>query len=548
MEHSCPALAYQFVYLKSFASLILYSQVIIQLDMLTMASPPDVCEAHPLGIAHGVQQHSPDEALPARLSLMGLPAEVRLMVLRYLLDSRDVFEEPPPIVADRYAEVQESETESESGSDSDLEEQEEEDNACDSPKDTHDEHEHRQDVSDNEIASTLIIDDDAVSSSSRHDSVLSPSIHPKILQTCHQLYNEGIRIMYADKTVHVAYYFVDDEWVKPRGFVLGKRSVRAALRQYPSLKLITRWVIDFYCDSYEGSYQLGWDIEWCEGLDEWSNFLSQEAAALRSVTNIDHLRIATEFMMDIPSPAVREQYMSLFCNRSRVLRAKRVSIIPLHEAQIDARIKADIESSRPAVDLSTMRDNLLSLVEKIIKKSNRMEWTGDEFVRLDDDYYDESYYEYGEYSIVSFGSTKQVADVLRKLDWPADWDIDQFYNDAKELLPLTKDYLQRALADLETRATKADALDLTKAPNEEKFGNRDWDWWGIEQQLNLERGYKPPLSKQGILRKRDWFQELKSMVQKWDEETDDLLALCDAATSAYDKLDGTTSTGGHTTR
>lgn len=161
---------------------------------------------------------------------------------------------------------------------------------------------------------------------------------------------------------------------------LASLSIEDLLIRYPSLKSVRKWHISLFCGCNE-------HIEACELEDDncWSTLLVRDVTALRGIRNMERLSLDTALWPEDGSVGgTDEQCFKTLCNPFRTLRSTNCVVSIPGQPDLEKKISADILSTKPIVELDSMRRRLVNLFNDIIEKSDHLYWTGRE---LDVDYH-----------------------------------------------------------------------------------------------------------------------------------------------------------------
>ncbi|KAK5080026.1 hypothetical protein LTR70_009036 [Exophiala xenobiotica] len=409
---------------------------------------------------------------PAILSLLGLPAEIRVMILKYLLCSEDpdqCLTDLPQVVEDRLLEglLTDSDGEEEDGQDTDDEYtiggDGEHSYHVHLPTDgsveagqgrlcgwlrrlancVHQTHPSTSTISPS--ISNVILDDKPRLSSPQDPSASKCvlGLHPQILAACRMLYAEGQHILYEHKIVKVTYFA--DENIKPRAYVLGESSVEEAMKKYPALKQIKRWAVGIFSDCEQRIYN--YEFEDPGGYRLWSSRLFIDIAALLSVSDMEYLDIEVAYLPGPDSPPDNDYdlfWFEMFCNPFRVLRSWECSVsIPTHKGRdLERTIEEHIRSDRPMLEPWTFFDrDLEPLFNDVHAIADLLCWDGQKLVQKEIQQHCQ---------IPQFDQIEAAEDLLESIrDAVYGWDTDVFFIEARNLLRLIQTYLPKVLAYLE---------------------------------------------------------------------------------------------------
>lgn len=165
-------------------------------------------------------------------SLLGLPIEIRINILRILLVSKRP-------IADR------SDAFKKKG---------------DHPDD--------QDSEQSEI--------DRIREPLKRTTSITSGLQPQILQTCSQIYLEGVDLLHMN-TVQACYLLDEEEVQNSHAFVLGERSIQSALKRYPSVRGVKKWCVEIRIWAQDAI-----DVDYSKRLwlQSWASTLSGDMRTL----------------------------------------------------------------------------------------------------------------------------------------------------------------------------------------------------------------------------------------------------------------------------
>jgi hypothetical protein len=325
--------------------------------------------------AHASNDYGPVLSQP---TLMGLPPEIRLEILRYVLVAKLPIGGPEVFYDDT-----DHDTDEETDNDTDDDTVSSDDDAASdsgsiSSINRHDhnrisynktEDEHQDEDEAVEEGDEQVGDDDEDEEYEDDQSVDEglPTLWPGILRVCRQLYIEGIHLLH-ENTVRINYHLQLPDLNHLCVYAFGQGSLQAALDKYAGLRNITTWEIIFSVGGWESDdYCVAWDA-W----DEWffinGVLLSKDMSALRQMQDI--LVTAKIVCHDDDCEDTFTPIRNYIDYCLRILRCKSLEISGnLFDHDRTASITDDVQSRRRALSLSSIRSAVRRLVDSVLERS-----------------------------------------------------------------------------------------------------------------------------------------------------------------------------------
>ncbi|KAK5941162.1 hypothetical protein PMZ80_006439 [Knufia obscura] len=320
------------------------------------------------------------------------------------------------------------------------------------------------------------------------------SLHPQILATCRMLNIEGRNILYNNKTIRVVYYA--GEFIEPTAYVFGEFSIQKALGRFPSLRQIKNWHVNLYADCENDVLEYEFEMG-----TRWSELLSLDEAALRSVGSLQRLELSTGFLpRDGSDGGTNKDCFMVLCNPFRTLRSSSCLVDIPGQSDLADRTKADILGTKPSKEPDAIKQDLIDLFNNVLEESDGMYWDGYEFIKVED---------LGQ-PLISIPHLDQIDPARLMLDdidlHAYHWDVDELYDSGSQLIKLLQTYLQKVCAYLDKRTLAlADPDVLRRAVDEDTV--LDHEDGSREKSMDISRYV---LTKQEIERQQELIMRKRS--------------------------------------
>lgn len=502
------------------------------------------------------QTSTPSETIslqPATPSLLGLPSEIRLMILRYLLQAEDILIDEPAALDTRIREIRDRE-DSDDDSEEEDEDEDEDGDSDTAESDTGDDEGSEHDgaveeqisnrsfdvvICDTELQS---VNTNGVSQTVHAPSVPLPAVrkaphesqkryklYPEILATCRLLNNDGHRLLYDDRTINVLYFYGPTPYrppsyrsrCEPRAYVLGETSISAALKKYPHLMTIKQWAIQIWWDGEGDDLERAFnDID--RLVLPWSRFIEKEVSTLQTVDSLDYLEIKGDFLEDLSgaywsstsawsSHTVKKRLQLMFCNPFRMLSSGRC-LVDVGDSEVGDSLKACIEGSIPIVHPATFRAEFEDLFNEVVKVSDGVFWYLGWLSKTNKRH---------DHRPLPFQRLQEACNILERVGSShEEWDLDSLYEQGRLLIRMIPGYVAKALENLNRRTLKlAETKKFEKAEDEDQWSRRDWK----EAQVWEEAYGRPKRTKQEIVRKCVWMMQTMDFLQECGRKAEEFL-------------------------
>ena len=198
------------------------------------------------------------------------------------------------------------------------------------------------------------------------------SLHPAILRTCRQLYNEGLALLHKNKLkMNVTYYLTYKPGVLPRSYIVGESSVAAALTKYPFLTHIKSWNITSYIDTED-------DEDDCYTyLTDLTQQMKADIRAIQKLGKLNRIHIGAYSVNYHTSDQIPVLHEMRLMNPWRSIRAEEciaevgVMMYPdkdgiiLRDSKMCTQIEEEVRSDWPILILEYMGKSLLTSCSRL---------------------------------------------------------------------------------------------------------------------------------------------------------------------------------------
>jgi len=232
-------------------------------------------------------------------------------------------------------------------------------------------------------------------------------LHPQILTTCRLLHQDGQQLLLEHKTVRVNYiYDVCSGTLK--GYVLGEASIVRALKRYPILAIIKTWSIGIYreCDDDEQAFT---DIEDYDGILGCNHVIEADILALQSIQDIRSLNLEVTLLNGLSADALShsaDSFLQLCCAPFRLMRDEKCITVSSGDAEIDEEVIAIIASSTPVSNPVSFQNEVERLFSKVMRETCDQVWV---------DGWLEETGRYCDFHPMPFGKINDVCEILEDL-------------------------------------------------------------------------------------------------------------------------------------
>ncbi|KAK5071514.1 hypothetical protein LTR64_004707 [Lithohypha guttulata] len=470
------------------------------------------------GVAVSTKQHFSAEPPPVTPCFMGLPSEIRTMILMYLLHGEDELKCVPSNLRTRLKEIEEDILSDYSDYDDDTSETSETPEHEDIPIPTelepgqqnldtwlvaghrtyHNEHKQHPRA-------------EPLPPFRRHalcPSFLSPirkhGLHPQILATCRQLRQEGQWILYWEKTVRVTWYMAPQ--AKSCMYVMGHESIRAAMDRIPMTMMPARWFIDVYFDT-NTLLDFGASYEWIfDGwMESWINRLDEAVLDLSRLGCLDHLHVQSRFLEEDPCSLHEIDVCNrVACSAYRLLRAKTCDVLLEYDrAALGLEIAEIVVSKTRVLHPYSVHKKLSNLFDDVIYASNGPLACENRSIA--------QYNIWPEFSLIEMDNLPSRKEFMVDVHFSlAFWYLDEVCKGGLQVLTALREHITKADTDLDERSVWiTDQSRYETAPDESQPSKPQH----LLSQPLRRSFYSESLTKQEIQRRREWIPEAKELLE-----------------------------------